>query len=145
MFATKPDLLPRQYVEALKFVFEDCHSTSFRKIRDILKYQLSVSVDTTFVELEQIPKASATIAQVHVGLIKGSGKRIAMKVQHPGSSELMRSDIRNMLLVSQFMEKIGLSPPFDHTGVLKEYALQVYHFKYFKYFISHKVLGTKRI
>jgi len=125
VFATKPDLLPKQYVDSLKFVFEDCHETSYRKVQNILKHQLGIDLQTTFTEFTRQPIASATIAQVHLARLRESHEKVAVKIQHPGSSGLMLNDIQNMLRVSIFMDTIGFKPPFDHTGVLREYAQQV--------------------
>ena len=104
VFATKPDLLPKQYVEALNFVFEDCHETQYWKVQKILKHQLGITLETTFTEFTKRPIASATIAQVHLGRLRKSNEKVAVKIQHPGSSDLMISDIRNMLYVSIFMD-----------------------------------------
>lgn len=125
VFATKTDLLPRQYIEALKFVFEECPATSFKKVEKLLRMQLGISISTTFVNFNYYPIASATIAQVHTGVLKGSNDQVAIKVQHSGSENLLRSDIRNMLMISKIMDRIGLKPPIDHTSVLIEYAQQV--------------------
>lgn len=125
VFATKTDLLPRQYIEALKFVFEDCPATSFKKVKKLLRTQLGISISTTFINFNCHPIASATIAQVHTGVLKGSNDQVAVKVQHAGSENLMRSDIRNMLAISKMMDRVGLKPPIDHTSVLIEYAQQV--------------------
>ena len=125
VFATKTDLLPRQYIEALKFVFEECPATSFKKVEKLLRMQLGISISTTFVNFNYCPIASATIAQVHTGVLKGSNDQVAIKVQHSGSENLLRSDIRNMLMISKIMDRIGLKPPIDHTSVLIEYTQQV--------------------
>lgn len=125
VFATKPDLLPKQYVDSLKFVFEDCRETQYRKIQKLLKYQLGITLQTTFTEFTKRPIASATIAQVHLAQLRESNEKVAVKIQHPGSSDLMLSDIKNMLHVSIFMDTVGFKPPFDHTGILREYAQQV--------------------
>jgi len=125
VFATKPDLLPKQYVDSLKFVFEDCRETQYRKVQKLLKYQLGITLQTTFTEFTKRPIASATIAQVHLAQLRESNEKVAVKIQHPGSSDLMLSDIRNMLHVSIFMDTVGFKPPFDHTGILREYAQQV--------------------
>lgn len=106
VFATKPDLLPKQYVDSLKFVFEDCRETQYRKVQKLLKYQLGITLQTTFTEFTKRPIASATIAQVHLAQLRESNEKVAVKIQHPGSSDLMLSDIKNMLHVSIFMDTV---------------------------------------
>jgi predicted unusual protein kinase regulating ubiquinone biosynthesis (AarF/ABC1/UbiB family) len=109
----------------MKFVFEDCPVTSYQKVQKLLRLQLGISINSTFINFDRRPIASATIAQVHIGIMKESNKRIAIKIQHPGES-LLHNDIGNMLFISQIMECVGLKPPFDHKNVLLEYARQVF-------------------
>ena len=87
VFATKPDLLPKQYVEALNFVFEDCHETQYWKVQKILKHQLGITLETTFTEFTKRPIASATIAQVHLGRLRKSNEKVAVKIQHPDNTK----------------------------------------------------------
>ena len=128
VFATKSDLLPPQYVAALKSVFDDCPPVSAKKIDAIVRKEFDgAPVSDTFKSFETLPLASATIAQVHVARVDVNGKetKVAVKVQNPGSERLMRMDMKNMLAVSSFMDSLKVSLPFDHTSILKEYRAQV--------------------
>ena len=126
VFATKSDLLPPQYIAALKSVFDDCPPVDARKIKKIVEKDLRGSMDSLFAEFEKQPMATATIAQVHVARLRGAHKtKVAVKVQVPGSERLMRMDMKNMLAVSEFADNRGVRLPFDHTSILKEYRAQV--------------------
>ena len=128
VFATKSDLLPPQYVAALKSVFDDCPPVSAKKIDAIVRKEFDgAPVSKTFRSFETRALASATIAQVHVARVDVNGKetKVAVKVQNPGSERLMRMDMKNMLAVSAFMDSLKVSLPFDHTSILKEYRAQV--------------------
>jgi aarF domain-containing kinase len=127
VFATKSDLLPPQYIAALKSVFDDCAPADARAIVKIVEKDLGGSVDSLFAEFDRAPMATATIAQVHVARLRDAPRtKVAVKVQVPGSERLMKMDMRNMLAVSEFAdERLRVRLPFDHTSILKEYAVQV--------------------
>ena len=128
VFATKSDLLPPQYVAALKSVFDDCPPVPASKIDSILRKEFgNKPVSAVFKSFDTNALASATIAQVHVAHVDVDGKdtKVAVKVQNPGSERLMRMDMANMLFVSTFMDSLRVSLPFDHTSILKEYRTQV--------------------
>ena len=128
VFATKSDLLPPQYVAALKSVFDDCPPVPASKIDSILRKEFgNKPVSAVFKSFDTDALASATIAQVHVAHVDVDGKdtKVAVKVQNPGSERLMRMDMANMLFVSTLMDSLRVSLPFDHTSILKEYRTQV--------------------
>ena len=127
VFATKSDLLPPQYIAALKSVFDDCAPANASAIVKIVEKDLGGSVDSLFAEFDRAPMATATIAQVHVARLRDAPRtKVAVKVQVPGSERLMKMDMRNMLAVSEFADdRLRVRLPFDHTSILKEYAIQV--------------------
>ena len=126
VFATKSDLLPPQYIAALKSVFDDCPPVAARAVKKIVETDLDGSLGDLFAEIDLRPMATATIAQVHVARLRDAPRtKVAVKVQVPGSERLMRMDMRNMLAVSEFADDRGVRLPFDHTSILKEYRAQV--------------------
>ena len=125
VFATKSDLLPPQYIAALKSVFDDCPPVDGKVIRKIVQKELKGKVDKLFASFEKSPLATATIAQVHVATLNDGKTKVAVKVQVPGSEKLMAMDMKNMLAVSEFADNKGIKLPFDHTSILKEYRTQV--------------------
>ena len=48
MFATKSDLLPPQYVAALKSVFDDCPAVDSKRVRKIVEEELGGPVGELF-------------------------------------------------------------------------------------------------
>ena len=86
VFATKSDLLPPQYVAALKSVFDDCPPVPASKIDSILRKEFGGKhVSAVFKSFDTNALASATTAQVHVAHVDVDGKdtKVAVKVQKP--------------------------------------------------------------
>jgi len=126
VFATKSDLLPPQYVSALKSVFDDCPPVDSKRVLKIVEAELGAPVSELFHDFDHEALATATIAQVHVAHLNDpSHTKVAVKVQNPESEALMAMDMRNMLRVSESMDNLGLHLPFDNTSILREYQTQV--------------------
>ena len=126
VFATKSDLLPPQYVAALKSVFDDCPPLPGSVARHIVEHELGGDVSELFSSFDAEALATATIAQVHAATLNDANKtKVAVKIQNPGSERLMVMDMRTMLWASETADAMGLHLPFDHTGILREYRNQV--------------------
>ena len=55
-------------------------------------------------EFEEVPIASASLAQVHVAYV--NGKKLAVKVQHAGLKEMTRGDLMALEFVVRVLEYI---------------------------------------
>lgn len=53
--------------------------------------ETGMAFDDCFSEFEQLPLGAASLAQVHRAVDKASGQRVAVKCQHPGTSNISRS------------------------------------------------------
>ena len=51
---------------------------------------------------------------------------IVLKIKRPGSENLMKLDMSNMLLVSKILDSLNIRLPFDHISVLLEYQNEVW-------------------
>lgn len=61
-----------------------------------------------FESFDEIPMAAASIGQVHGGVLKSTGERVAVKVQYPGVADSIDSDLNNLSLLltaSQLLPK----------------------------------------
>ena len=125
VFATKQDFLPKQYIRKLAFVFESCEPMSPTEVQKIIDSNISSSIRKQLSNIEYSPIASATIAQVHRGTMVGVEGDIVLKIKRPGSENLMKLDMSNMLLVSKILDSLNIRLPFDHISVLLEYQNEV--------------------
>lgn len=48
---------------------------------------------------EKTPFAAASIGQVHLAVLKGTGEKVAIKIQYPGVAQSIQSDIDNLMSV----------------------------------------------
>eukprot|EP00698_Gefionella_okellyi_P008405 TRINITY_DN2085_c0_g1_i1.p1 TRINITY_DN2085_c0_g1~~TRINITY_DN2085_c0_g1_i1.p1 ORF type:complete len:412 (-),score=30.70 TRINITY_DN2085_c0_g1_i1:72-1307(-) len=52
-----------------------------------------------FESIEETPIASASLAQVHVGILKDGKRKVAVKIQYPGLREMSRSDLATISIL----------------------------------------------
>lgn len=119
------DFFPEEIVVALSKLQDSTQAMSFDEVRRILKAELGEKRYSEFTSLEETPVASASIGQVHRGT--WHGRDVALKVQFPGISNTIDSDLKMLQrIISGFSVLIGrgeidFSGLFDELGtVLKQ-------------------------
>ncbi|KAJ3414783.1 hypothetical protein HDV05_006030 [Chytridiales sp. JEL 0842] len=97
MLANRGDDLPSIYIEKLRQL-EDAvpHLLDETQVQDKICKELNIkSISEVFSHFNPTPIGSASIGQVHYGILKGPQKQeVAVKVQSPGVEELFRKDVK---------------------------------------------------
>jgi len=70
------------------------------------------SPDDVFDDFQRAPLASASLAQVHVARLKGTGQKVAVKVQHRGLRETCNVDVTTISLLVRAVK--AFFPKFDY-------------------------------
>ncbi|KAL6761282.1 ABC1 family-domain-containing protein [Haematococcus lacustris] len=134
ILATKTDLLPPAYTDSLAGLLDKLPSQPFHQVVRSLERELGRPLHTLFQELDPFPLASATIGQVHRGVVrlavpgnKGPAPLfdVAVKVQHPGVRRALRADLANMKLGVDLLDRLGVELGFDLGSVVREYHVAV--------------------
>ena len=87
-------LLPEQYVNTLRVLTHAAPTDSYETVRAVIEEEFGGRpVEDLFDSFDPAPIASASLAQVHVARLKGSGQKVAVKVQHAGLRETSLADI----------------------------------------------------
>lgn len=80
-------LLPSEWCDTFIPLQDRCPVSSFESIKQMVESETGMPFEDIFSEFEQIPLGAASLAQVHRAVDKASGKKIAVKCQHPGTSD----------------------------------------------------------
>jgi ubiquinone biosynthesis protein len=107
LLSTRPDLVPPDIVNELDELQDNVPPFSSALFRQIVAESLEGSLDDLFIELSEEPLASASVAQVHAGIIRGesgSQQEIVVKVIRPGIEKIIAKDISLLMLVARLLE-----------------------------------------
>ncbi len=92
VLSVRPDIVPPDVIAELSLLQDQVTPASFAAITTILEEELGGALSDRFLHFEEIPLASASIAQVHRATLL-DGRTVAVKVQRPGIETAIRSDL----------------------------------------------------
>lgn len=112
-------LLPREYVLMMRNnLLDRCPVSSIDSVRATIKEDLGRNVDELFSEFDPEPIASASLAQVHVATDRGTGAKVAVKVQHAGLRETSSVDLATIEMLVRFVRFVA--PSADYMWLVDE-------------------------
>lgn len=92
ILSTRPDILPAEYIKELSKLQDNVLPEKFKDINKVIKSEFGKSIEELFLKFNEIPLASASVAQVHEATLK-DGREVIVKVQRPEISDKMETDI----------------------------------------------------
>ena len=139
--SSRADVMPPEFVAELKKVQDAMPATPIDEVKQVITKELGLDrapegaleaghatpFDAAFESFSEAPIASASIAQVHRGVLRGfyskqvlAGQVLAVKVQHPGVDVLMRNDLFDLGVIVAVVA--FLEPDYDFRPVLSEFS-----------------------
>ncbi len=82
VLSTRPDLFPRPMIDELRTLQDRLPAFPFASVRAILESELGGPLDEHYAQVDEIPVAAASVAQVHRALLH-DGTEVAIKVLRP--------------------------------------------------------------
>ena len=120
LLASRPDLVPSDFVEEFKKLHDQVRPVAFEEIEPFLKEQFG-TLDAVFKRFEQTPIASASIAQVHRAELD-DGTEVVVKVQRPGIVELINDDLIVLYNIAELLERyVPETRVFRPTEIVDEF------------------------
>uniref|UniRef100_A0A0K0EL24 Protein kinase domain-containing protein n=1 Tax=Strongyloides stercoralis TaxID=6248 RepID=A0A0K0EL24_STRER len=118
LIAVMEYLIPYEYTSTLCQLFAAAPKTEFNDVKKMIENNLKKSIDEIFSSFDCEPVGSASLGQVHVGILKDTGEKVAVKVQHP--KVMLRSvvDLKTMEFFAIIAGK--LFPDFNLMWLVEE-------------------------
>jgi predicted unusual protein kinase regulating ubiquinone biosynthesis (AarF/ABC1/UbiB family) len=116
------DLLPEELAELLALLRADANPIPMSQVVAILNKQWGENWQEQFSRFSFQPMAAASIGQVHHAETR-SGRRVAVKIQYPGVSDSIDSDIDNVAMLLKLTRLLPES--MDITELLEEAKRQL--------------------
>jgi len=119
VLSVRPDLVPMRYIDELEKLQNKVPAFSFKEVQKTIERN---DFSSMFTSIENKPIASASIAQVHKGVLK-SGGIAAIKARRPGILKTMRTDIEIMRYIAGLLEKhVKTLHPYHPSAFIEEFA-----------------------
>jgi ubiquinone biosynthesis protein len=124
IMSTRPDILPPELITELKKLQDHVAPLPFSEIRKVIEAECP-DHDACFLSIEEVPVASASIAQVHRATLK-DGTPVALKIQRPGIRDIIETDI---VILESFAERVERYYPqykvYNPRGIIADFAVQI--------------------
>lgn len=104
LLATRPDLIPADYIQAFRRLQDQVDPIPPAEIRAVVETYLKRPIDEAFLSWEDTPVASGSIGQVHHATLL-DGTRVVVKVKRPGTDRRVRQDIELLTFLASMVEK----------------------------------------
>lgn len=105
MLSTRRDLLPPDIAEELALLQDRVPSFDGRLARKQIETSLNARIETLFDQFDEMPLASASIAQVHTARLK-TGQEIVIKVIRPGIERVIAADVSLMHSMASLIARL---------------------------------------
>ena len=96
LLSTRRDLLPEEFISELGQLQDRAEPAPWEQIEEVITRSLGVPAEQVFAELDPVPAAAASIAQVHKARLRcgdGAETEVAVKVQRPGIRATVEQDL----------------------------------------------------
>lgn len=96
VLASYPDVVPEEFADILGRLHFEAPPMHFSMLRELFKREIGRGPEEVFDDFETEAFAAASLGQVHRARLKGTGQKVAVKIQYPNIARTIRDDFRNM-------------------------------------------------
>lgn len=122
ILSTRPDVIPHAFVREFEKLQDNVPSFSFEEVLAQIAGELGGPAEQFFAEIDPVPLAAASIAQVHRARLI-SGESVVIKVRRPGIVSVVESDIGALMALAGLAERhVSGSEIYDPVAVVREFA-----------------------
>ena len=122
LLASRPDLIPEEYCIEFQRLHDRVEPVSFSEIKKVIEDQYKVELHEVFPEFDEVPLASASIAQVHKAKLL-DGTEVVVKVQRPGIAKTISEDLGVLEQLATLLDRyLPESRIYNPKAVVKEFG-----------------------
>lgn len=120
ILSTRPDLLPRPYIDELEHLQDEVPPMPFEQVELMIEAELHSRISKLFASFDEEPLGSASLGQVHAAELR-DGRSVVVKVQRPNLREQLAEDIEFFRELASFLsEHTSAGSRIDLIGVVQQ-------------------------
>jgi ubiquinone biosynthesis protein len=107
LLSTRRDLLPPEFISELGQLQDRAEPARWEQVEEVIAESIGVPAGQVFAELDPVPAAAASIAQVHKARLRcgdGPDAEVAVKVQRPGIRATVQQDLDIVMRMAAKLE-----------------------------------------
>ena len=121
ILSTRRDLIPEDIADEFAKLQDNVAPFPGEIARKIIEDAYGCNISDVFLKFDEVPLASASVAQVHSATLK-DGRDFIIKVIRPGIEKLIRKDLDLLQLLAEKAERYNKNAKsLKFTGVVKEF------------------------
>ncbi|KAL8521597.1 hypothetical protein ACS0TY_011934 [Phlomoides rotata] len=117
--STRADVLPPAYIRLLKQLQDSLPPRPVEEVCQTINRELGKSMDELFFNFDNIPLATASIAQVHRATLHDR-QEVVVKVQHEGIKEIILEDLKNAKSIVDWIA--WAEPQYNFNPMIDEWC-----------------------
>lgn len=122
ILSTRSDIMPPEYLEELSYLQDEVPPVSWEQAREVVETELGAPIEDLFAQVDPVPIASASLAQVHVARLVG-GEEVVVKIQRPNIEKTVNLDLDIIYDLAQTaQQRIGAASRFEVGDLAEEFA-----------------------
>ncbi|HEX9057427.1 MAG TPA: AarF/UbiB family protein [Ktedonobacterales bacterium] len=123
----RADLLPQEALNELASLHDDVPPERFDDIKAVIEREWHGPVSDVCASINPDPTGSASLGQVHEARLR-DGRRVAVKVQRPGISAIVRTDLRTLRFVLRVVARLvpAANEITDLRALYREFSRTVF-------------------
>ncbi|MFZ3071904.1 MAG: 2-polyprenylphenol 6-hydroxylase [Thermodesulfobacteriota bacterium] len=127
VLSTRADLLPSEWIDEFKKLQDMVPPFRFEDVKKTIERSFRSPIEKKFLSFEEIPIASASIAQVHYAVLP-DGAKVAVKVRRPNIEGTISADVSVMYSIARLLDKhVPASRRLRPIEVVDEFARVIYN------------------
>lgn len=125
ILSNRPDIIPVDLVKEFEKLQTHVPPFPSEEARKIIEQETGKKVEEIFSEFDEVPFASASIAQVHTARLK-DGSKVVLKVRRPDILEKIELDIIIMKYIARKMEEHHIMEQLDPPGIVRAFESAIH-------------------
>lgn len=119
--STRIDVFGKEIASHLAELQDQIYPMPFDLLEPVLNEEYGGDYTQIFSSIDSTPMASASIGQVHRGILKRSNQEIVLKIQKPGIEKQIKEDLKTLISINQLFSKLGFQQAKDFEAILNQY------------------------
>lgn len=120
--STRYDLIPAEIIQELEKLQDEVPAFSYEEVKIIIEQELGMEMDQMFETFTETPLGSASIGQVHYGVLK-TGEEVAVKVQRPNIERTIKTDLEILQQLAVRAEhRLDWASKYQMKAIIDEFS-----------------------